>query len=403
MKKDKKITIIIVCIVIIIIATGIAIFLVIDHNKEMQEDAVALELNDNLTVEFSSTNKVSDFINNLQGTIIDDFEFEANKLGENVITFDYISIRNKKKTKSFMINVIDTELPIVEIDNSITLLKGKEVDLSKIFFSGDNCDSNPERKIIGNYDLNKIGVYNLTFSIKDSSNNETRKDFVLKIADKVNNSKTKAKELKFEDAIQNYKKSNTEVGIDVSQWQGEIDWQKVKNAGAKFAIIRVGYQKDFDNRNYVVDTYFEKNIEAATKLGLDVGIYFYSYAKSVEEAEEQAEWVADKIKGYSITLPVSFDWESWASFPKCSLSFYDINNIAKTYINKLQERGYIGNLYSSKNYLNKVWYKEKYDNIWLAHYTTKTDYSGKYNMWQVCDTGKIDGIDGDVDIDILYK
>lgn len=208
--------------------------------------------------------------------------------------------------------------------------------------------------------------------------------------------------ISFSNAIEKYKKSNTKIGIDVSQWQGDIDWQKVKSAGAEFAIIRVGYQKGYDGEN-VIDPYFINNITKAKEAKLKVGIYYYSYAKTVKQAKEQAEWVADKLKNYEIDLPVAFDWESWSSFVTCKMSFFDINQVAHTYCNTLKEHGYKTSLYSSKNYLEKVWYPEEFDYIWLAHYTSKTDYKNKYGMWQFCNTGKIDGINGDVDIDVLYE
>ena len=82
---------------------------------------------------------------------------------------------------------------------------------------------------------------------------------------------------------------------------------------------------------------------------------------------------------------------------------YDINNVAKTFIKRAEEYGYRGMLYSSKNFLEKIWYVDEFENIWLAHYTEKTNYDGKYQFWQMCDTGRIDGISGNVDIDIWYK
>ena len=149
-----------------------------------------------------------------------------------------------------------------------------------------------------------------------------------------------------------------------------------------------------------MDPYFIKNIEGAKKNGIDVGIYFYSYAKTKKEAEEQANFIADNLKDFEIDLPIAFDWESWSSFVKCNMSFYDINQVAKTYEKILNDRGYKASLYGSKNYLQRVWNADEFENVWLAHYTEETDYDKKYYLWQMCNTGRIDGIDGDVDIDI---
>ncbi len=399
----KKIYIILI-VVILIIILGCGIFIFVDKQKEKQEDAVALTLKDDLTVEFDSKVKVSDFIEDLQGELIDDFEVDTGKVGTQTVSFDYKSIRNKKKTKSFEINIVDTTKPMIYMNNTVTVKQGYTGNITDLIFSGDNSDSTPERKITGEYDVNTVGDYKLNFSIKDKSGNEASQDFTLKVVKPTSGtgSTQTASKISFSDAINRYKNDNTKIGIDVSQWQGNIDWKKVKEAGAEFAIIRIGYQKDYD-ADHVLDPYFLENIKGAQEQGLDIGIYFYSYAKKRKEAEKQANWVADNLKGYNINLPVAFDWESWNSFVKCNMSFYDINKVAETFVKTLENRGFTGSLYGSRNYLQRVWYTDRFENIWLAHYTKETDYDKKYYMWQFCNTGRIDGINGDVDIDIYVK
>lgn len=390
-----------IVILIALIWTGVFIF--VDIQNEKQEDAVALVLKNNLTVEAGSRVKVSDFIKELKGEIIDDFEIDTGDVGTKTVTFNYKSQRNKKKTKSFNIDIVDTTKPMIYMGGSVTVKQGYTGNVSDLIFSGDNIDSTPERTIIGEYDTNVVGNYNLKFNIKDKSGNEETQDFTLKVVKSTSGIGTTqpASKINFSDAKERYKSENTKMGIDVSQWQGNIDWQKVKDAGAEFAIIRIGYQKDYD-AGYAIDPYFVQNITGAKEAGLDIGIYFYSYAKTVEEGEEQANWVADNLKEYDINLPISFDWESWNSFVKCNMSFYDINKIARTFVKTLENRGYKGSLYGSKNYLQRVWYEDRFENIWLAHYTKETDYDKKYYLWQFCNTGRIDGINGDVDIDVLY-
>ncbi len=398
----KKILIIIIIIAIIIVIIG-GVYFFIDRQKEKEEDKLAVTFKDNLTVEFGSNVKVSDFIENLQGELTEDKKIDTGELGNKTVEFQYKSIRNKKKTKSFQINIVDTSKPMIYMSGSLTVKKGYNKDIVDLIFSGDNADSTPERKIIGDYDLNKIGKYNLTYSIKDKSGNEETQDFTLNVVESTNSGTIQGgvKKINFADALEKYKNSDTKLGIDVSQWQGDIDWNKVKEAGAEFAIIRLGYQKGYEKDN-ALDPYFTKNIKGAKEAGLDVGIYLYSYAKTKEEAEKQANFIADNLDGLKVDLPIAFDWESWSDFVKCNMSFYDINQLAHTYINTLESRGYKGSLYGSKNYLQRVWYTDEFENIWLAHYTSKTDYDNKYFLWQMCNTGRIDGINGDVDIDILY-
>ena len=111
----------------------------------------------------------------------------------------------------------------------------------------------------------------------------------------------------------------------------------------------------------------------------------------------------NQLSEYQIDLPIAFDWESWSSFNKAGMSFYTINKSANEFLNIVapENGNRKGMLYGSKTYLEKIWYPTEYD-TWLAHYTNQTTYQGKYNIWQMCDTGRIDGINGNVDIDIMY-
>ncbi len=397
MKKvlnQKKI--IIITIIAVLIAAGIVINII----KDRIEDKNAIKFSDNLNVEFDSDAKVSNFIDLINGKIIEDTEIDTTSLGEKTVEFKYKNLHNATKKRNVKINVIDTVKPVTYINSSMTVVKGYNKDLTQVVLSGDNCDSNPTREIVGDYDFNKVGTYNLIFKITDSSNNTTEKPFTLNVVESIKNSETtNASKVKFSDAVNTYKKDDNSLGIDVSEWQGEIDWKKVKEAGCDFVFIRIGYQNGFDGE-IKEDKYFKKNIEGALANNIKVGGYFNSYAKTSTETKEQAEWTYNEIKDYNIELPISFDWENWNSFVKCQLSFYDINNMAQTFINTLETRGYKASLYSSKNYLQKIWYASDYENIWLAQYVKKADYEEKYQYWQMCNTGKIDGIYGDVDIDI---
>lgn len=405
--KKKKVIVLAVVIVVILLVIGFTIYKIIDIKKEKEEDAVALTLNEQLTTEFLSDVHISDFIQDLQGELIDDSKVDTTKIGKTSINFNYKSIRNKNKAKSFEIEIVDTKKPVIYLNNVMTVTKGYNKKLTDTILAGDDCDSNPTRIIEGEYDVNKVGTYKLKYVIRDASGNEASQNFTLKVIEggkggSTTSTNNNANKKQFSDCIEKYKNENTEIGIDVSKWQGEIDWQKVKNAGAEFAFIRIGYQDGFDGE-CKEDEYFIRNIEGAKKAGIKVGGYFYSYAKTTKEAKEQAEWVINKLSNYEVDLPVAFDWESWTSFGKCQMSFYDLNNNAKTFIETLNNSGFKGSLYSSKNYLQTMWYAKEYENVWLAHYTSQTDYEGNYQVWQMCDIGRIDGINGAVDIDIMKK
>ena len=165
-------------------------------------------------------------------------------------------------------------------------------------------------------------------------------------------------------------------------------------------MIRVGTQADFGKNNFV-DKYFVTNIENALKQNIDVGIYFYSYATSKKESIMQAKFVLEQIEEYNIKLPIVFDWESWSNFNNLDLNLYEITQIQENFLNEISKAGYKTARYGSKNYLTKAWLESEHL-TWLAHYTTITNYEGDYFMWQLCNNGKVPGINGYVDINVLY-
>lgn len=400
MKKQTLIILLTIVSILIIIAVG---WIIIDKKENERIDAEAVTLKENLQIEYGKKAKASDFIENLNGTMVNDTEIDTNKLGKIEVQFEFINIKNKKRTATFYIETKDVTAPKIFSGSSYTVKKGYNKQLENVLMSGDDIDDTPTRKIVGEYDFNTAGDYKLTYVVTDASGNETKKDFVLHVVEPSSNNTTPVEKEKknIEDIINTYKNEKTKIGIDVSKWQGEIDWQKVKESGIEFAIIRMGYQKDYD-ADFAIDPYFEQNMEGAKNAGIPVGLYFYSYAKTTAQAEEQANWVKEQIKNYKIDLPIAFDWESWSSFNKANMSFNTINKVADTFMKTISNNGnYTGMLYSSKNYLEKIWYPTEFK-TWLAHYTSKTNYTGDYYIWQMCDTGKIDGINADVDIDIMY-
>lgn len=394
-------------ILIVIIAGAVGLWLYKEEKENKRIDAESVVLKENLTIEFGKKAKVSDFIESLNGTMITDNEIDTERLGDIEVSFDFINIKNKKRTATFTIKTIDVNAPKIFSGSSYTVKVGYNNNLTNVLLSGDDIDDNPIREIVGEYDFNTVGDYNLTYVVTDSSGNETKKNFILHVIEEPTTPQppTLPKEpIYFDDILSNYKTEKTKIGIDVSKWQGEINWEQVKDSGVEFAIIRMGYQTDYDG-DYVLDPYFVANIEGAKRVGLPVGIYFYSYAKNVNQAKEQAEWVRNNLKDYSIDIGIAFDWESWNSFNTTGMSFYTINKVANTFLDSVieteAEAGRRGFLYGSKTYLEKIWYPTEHD-TWLAHYTSETNYQGKYSIWQMCDTGRVNGINGNVDIDIMY-
>ncbi len=391
---------------LLIIISGI---LLIGYNLywyvRIKNAKIEVKLKDNLTVEFNKTVKVSEFIDSINGNLKDDYYIDTNKVGKKTIEIKYKNDDGIPVKYKFDIEVIDNVEPVIWLGNSYRLKKGNKLDMSNVL-CGDNYDSKPKCYVEGDYDVNEVGSYPLVFKAEDSSGNIATQDFVLNVyepkkTDDIKKEKVEKKYTEYEKIYSDYKSNTNKIGIDVSKWQGDIDFEKLKESNVEFVILRVGYTKG-TNGEYVLDDKFKQNIKLANKYDIPVGIYFYSYANSEEHAIKDAEWVLEQIKDYKVELPVAFDWEEWSSFNEFNLSFFELSNISNAFMKRVSKDGYKGMLYSSKAYLDYIWFPSEYD-IWLAHYTSKTTYKGKYKVWQLCDNGVVDGIKGEVDIDILYE
>ncbi len=350
-------------------------------------------------VEIYQKVKLSDII--VDHNLSEDKEIQATELGNQEITYQYLE-QGKKKNAKIKIKAIDKTPPLVWLGSTYTVQQGSKIDLEESILCIDNYDRTPNCHIIGDYDLNKVGEYPLTYVALDASQNETRVDFTLRVIEKsINegNTSTNTKRVTLEEVKNKYLTNDAILGIDVSKWQGEINWQEVKSSGVEFVMIRMGTQQS-PGKDSVVDPYFEANITGAKKVGLKVGVYYFSYAASVQEAKEQAEWVTKKLAPYELDLPIVFDWECYGNLKEYKLNLYELNELANQFLEQINSSGYQSMFYASKNYLEKLWIYIEHD-IWLAHYTEKTNYEGDYLLWQFTNVGKIPGIAGNVDIDLM--
>ena len=189
-------------------------------------------------------------------------------------------------------------------------------------------------------------------------------------------------------------------GIDVSEFQGKIDWEKVKNSGVEFAILRCGYGMDFSNQD---DVEYERNANECERLGIPYGVYLMSYANTVEKARSEAKHVLRLIEGRKISLGVWHDIEDNGT--SGAINKETLTNIINTFCNTIKNAGYKVGVYANLNWLeNKIekTIKDNYD-IWVAQYYSKCEYEGKYIMWQHTSSGKVNGISTNVDMNILYE
>lgn len=183
-------------------------------------------------------------------------------------------------------------------------------------------------------------------------------------------------------------------GIDVSKWNGDIDWSKVKKAGVEFVLISCGTsQSSIDS--------FEKNYKGAKNNGIMVGVYRYSYAKTEESAVKEAQSLLNNIKGKQLEFPIVIDIED-SSLTK--LSRQEKTDIVKAFCEEIENAGYYAMYYCNLNWLNSHLYKDqlsKYD-LWLAQWNV-TEPSVECGIWQMYDNGEIDGISGNVDMNMSFK
>lgn len=187
-------------------------------------------------------------------------------------------------------------------------------------------------------------------------------------------------------------------GIDVSKWQGDIDWQKVKASGVQFAILRAGYGR-FAGQT---DKTFAQNYQNAKAAGLFVGAYHYSYAKNAEQARAEAEYCLSLIKGKVFDFPICYDVEDDS---QKDLSKDKISEIVTAFCETLEQAGYYVSVYMNLAWLNTKLREdifEKYD-IWLAHWAKETTFKRAYGIWQYTSGGQVNGIKGNVDLDCAYK
>ena len=187
-------------------------------------------------------------------------------------------------------------------------------------------------------------------------------------------------------------------GIDVSFWQGEIDWGKVRDSGVQFAVLRGGYGQHTSQK----DAYFERNYAGAKEAGLPVGVYWYSYATSVDGAKLEAGACLSCLGGKELELPVFFDQEYEPGI--LALRNGTRTEICGTFCEAVRAAGYRPGIYSSKDFIeNKLNAADlaAYP-LWVAQYARECTCRAPYIMWQFTDSGAVPGIRGKVDMNYLY-
>lgn len=385
-----------------------ASYFVINNNYDPYEvpEDVNINLNENIFKVYEEHNS-SELIKDINAEIISDEKIlENEKIGNYTYTLLY---KYKKRKYKYDINyqIKDMTPPVfINAPSNLTMEASDELEVCEKIVYADDYQDIPNCQINGTYDKKSIGTYDdLEYVISDNSGNETKKKFKLNIVDKIKNNytPTKPKYLYMDDIIKKYKNDKTSIGIDVSKWQGNVDFKAVKDAGVEFVIMRIGSQRD-PSEDISMDVKFKEYYKAAKEVGLSIGVYVYNTAISKEDGIKTARWVINELNGDKLDFPIAYDFENWTNFMDYKISLHTLSEAYKAFEKELQNNGYDAMLYGSKFYLENVWIGYENSKVWLAHYTSETDYQGKYLMWQMTSLAKINGItENTVDIDILYK
>ena len=237
--------------------------------------------------------------------------------------------------------------------------------------------------------------------------------------------------LKFADFKADYKKSNTMLGMDVSKYQGNIDFKKAKAAGVEFVILRCYVRNNYydkTKKKYVwcnaPDTKFEQYYKDAKAAGLKVGLYFFTCDYTEENMRKYTQDMIKKCKlsEKQIDFPIAFDWENFDYYKRAHKSKgwstttmnkhidEDLNKMVAVFEEEVEKAGYTASIYGSKSRLEGTWSPsikamnqgKNHLSIWMAHWVSKSSYKGSYYMWQVNSHGRVPGISGDVDLDVAY-
>ncbi|MBO4459295.1 MAG: hypothetical protein J5778_01410 [Clostridiales bacterium] len=317
----------------------------------------------------------------------------------------------KRNMDPEQLKALDAKAPYILDKKNLTLDIAKSEKMGLDALDGvlsyiDDYDSNPVVTYTGDVNDKAVGSYPITVKITDWAGNAVSLDLTVKVWDSTGYTPPTTESTKevepnyyhFDKFVSDYGPRGTMVGIDVSKWQGDIDFNKVKAAGCEFVIMRCGvyYEKEFK-----LDPTFEKNYANAKAAGLKVGIYYASTDATPEEVKENANKLIDALNGDKLDFPLTFDWENFGHIQRYKMSLNELCNLYDVFEEACNERGYETMLYASKYYLTEIWKPADSVTVWLAQYSKKVTYTGSYYMWQVSDCGKIDGISGPVDMDIL--
>ncbi|MBO7676976.1 MAG: hypothetical protein J6S49_05640, partial [Erysipelotrichaceae bacterium] len=242
-----------------------------------------------------------------EGTYVYETDYDSYLAGPYTVKVTASDEYGNVSEASYEVNVKDLEPPVVFASgDGAGYYTDSEFNIMDIIAFGDNADPDPVLSVDGEVDTSKPGEYTLHAKVIDSSNNVTEWDLTVEVADDFPSHEPSDYYYPFEEFLEDYKGGNRMFGIDVSSWQGDIDFEKVRDAGCEFVIIRIGFSYQ---GVFTLDNRFRHNLERAKAAGLKVGIYHFSYDNNEEEVLSALNEIFTELHGEKLELPIVFDWE----------------------------------------------------------------------------------------------
>lgn len=387
-----------------------------DELKNQRQNPVSDEKETNPGASLSSGGQLSD---DLSAFLKDSsfFDPEVNPLWEAAMNqANRLSLMVTSIEKDLRIQIVDSEGSPVEGESFFVELEGlgeyKDLDKDGIIYIGDLSAGEYFVQLLP-IEGYRVPVNETKVRVKDKVEYLAIEDIslLIKTEDEVD---AGAEDTRQMDALSDADKSelqklrpatgNSHVGIDVSKWNGDIDWDKVKAAGVEFAIVRAGYRGSVTG-SIVKDPKFEENMRGATAAGIQVGAYFFTQAVNEVEAVEEASAMLSLVQEYSLDYPIFIDTEGAGGNGRADgLDKENRTLVCEAFCRTVSNAGYRAGVYGSRNWYNNNLDMSRLDAyyIWLAEYRSAPLYQGYYQMWQHTSKGKIDGIKGNVDLDIAY-
>lgn len=400
--KTKKI---IVVVLSCLILCAFTVLMLVIFNKDGNEERITTESTTKTLITMEpvteSTTEVEEFVTEELTEAVEKATPEAEQTTETTEASTEKSTPTNDYSNLFRADLSDMEKPVFLIKpGTITIARGEVFDINEHVGYADDVDREVDITLDGSVDTSTLGTTSLQISLKDDAGNVTSDKVSVEVTETGPAPKETPELTDFSEFKSKYGKEGVSLGIDISRWQKEIDFNKVKAAGCDFVIMRIG---GYDDGEHYTDRYYLKNIKNAKAAGLKIGIYWHAEESTKDEVIASTKYLLNVLDGEKLDFPIAYDWEDFEHFQKYKMNIQDLNDCYHVFEGELAAAGYETCIYGSKNFMYSIWKDKGEQPVWLAHYTSNTDYTGKYYMWQQTSTGKIDGITTPCDFNVLYE